>query len=1038
MSGREGGILNTVVRISLRLRGVVIALAMVFVVYGTYTLSRAKYDVFPEFAPPLVVVQTEAPGLAPEQVEALVTLPVENSVGGIPGVETMRSSSIQGLSVVTLTFEAATDVYRDRQIVAERIATVASQLPQGVQAPAMTPLTSSTSTVLIGALVSNTRSLMDLRTIAEWTVRPRLLAVPGVANVSVFGGDVRQIQIQVQPDRLIQFNLGLSDVLAAAERGTGVRGAGFIDTPNQRVVIQTQGQSITAADIARTVLINQQGVSVTLENVAHVVDAAEPPIGAASVAGQPSVGIVISQQYGSNTLEVTRLVEQALNEVKPTLRAEGVTLRADLFRPANFITTATRNIRNALLLGGVLVIAVLFLFLFDLRTAAISVAAIPLSLLAGVVVLERLGLALNTMTLGGLAIAIGAVVDDAVIDVENILRRLRENRHAADRRPAHEVVLSASLEMRSAIVYATFAITLVFLPILTISGTAGRLFAPLGVAYIAAILASLVVALTLTPALSYFLLANRQLTEEDPPVVRWLKVRYRQVLARVEERSRPVIFGALALTLVGLAILPFFGGTFLPELKEGHFIVHMSAVPGTSIDESLRIGARVSDALLKLPAVRSVSQHVGRSEKADDVWGTHYSELNVDLHELKGGAAEFVQSDIRAALSGFPGVNFAVKPFLTERVEETLSGYTASVVVNLFGNDLDVLDQKAEEVARVVSSVQGAAEVQVQSPPGMPQLNVRLRGEDVARWGFHPLDVLDVARTAYGGNIVGQIYDGNRVWGVSVILDPSSRQRVTDVGSLPLRNAAGTYVRLRQLADVNEMPGRYQILHQGARRVQTVTANVAGRDVASFTAEVQRNIAARVKLPPGTYVQFTGAAEAQARSRRDLILHSMLAAVGIVLLLSIVMRHWRNVLLVLANVPFALVGGVFAVFAFGGSLSVGSLVGFVTVFGITLRNSIMMISHYEHLVAVEGRNWNSATAFEGAMDRLSPIAMTSLVTALGLLPLAIGMHAPGREIEGPMALVILGGLATSAVLNLLVLPALALRYGRFTAKDDSE
>lgn len=1031
MAGEHRGILNAVVRVSICHRGIVIALAIAFVVYGLYTLAQAKYDVFPEFAPPRVVIQTEAPGLAPEQVEALVTQPVENAVNGVPGLEALRSSSIQGLSIVTLTFDPRGDVYQDRQGVAERIAVVASQLPQGVQAPAMTLLTSSTGTVLVGALVSDSRSLMDVRTLADWTVRPRLLAVPGVAKVTIFGGDVRQIQVQVRPDLLVQFNLGMNDVLAAAERGTGVQGAGFIDTPNQRVILQTQGQAVTAAQIAKTVLVNQQGVSVTLGSIARVVDAPEPPFGAASLAGHPSVGLVISQQYGSNTVEVTQAVEQALEDLRPALRAEGITLRSDVFRPANFIQTAIGNIRSSLLLGGLLVIVVLFLFLFDLRTAAISATAIPLSLLAGVVVLEHLGFTLNTMTLGGLAIAIGEVVDDAVIDVENILRRLRENRHLPEPRPAHRVVLEASIEVRSAVVYATFAVVLVFLPILTMSGVAGRLFAPLGIAYILAILASLVVALTLTPALSLLLLGRRELKEEEPPVARWLKGRYLRLIERVDQRPRAVLIGVVGLTLAGLAPLPFFGGSFLPELKEGHFIVHVSAVPGTSLDESLRLGQRISAALLRLPSVRVVSQQVGRAEKSEDVFGTHYSEFNVDLKPLSGDAAEAAQADVRRVLAGFPGVNSAVKTFLTERVEETLSGYTAAVVVNVYGDDLDVLDAKAREVARVLGAVPGAADVQVQSPPGMPQMAVRLRPVDVARWGFNPLDVLSAVHTAFGGNVVGQVYEGNRVFGVSVILDTALRSRISDISALPLRNPAGAYVRLRQLADVYETPGRYVVLHDGARRVQTITANVGGRDVASFTADARRQITSRVALPSGTYLEFGGTAAAQAQSRRDLLLHSLLAGLGIVLLLSIVMRNGRNLLLVLANLPFALLGGVLAVFATGGNLSIGSMVGFVTLFGITLRNSIMMISHYEHLVEVEGAEWGPETAMRGAAERLTPILMTSLVTALGLLPLAIGMNAPGREIEGPMALVILGGLFTSAALNLLVLPTLALRYGRF-------
>lgn len=1023
--------LSAIVRFALRFRGVVIALAAVLLGYGAYSLLRARYDVFPEFAPPEVVIQTEAPGLSPEQVEVLVTQPIENGLNGLEGIEALRSGSIQGLSVITVIFQPGSGIFLDRQLVAERLATVASRLPAGAGPPEMTPLTSSTSTVLAVGLTSQQRSLMELRTIADWTVRQRLLAVPGVAKVSVFGGEVRQLQVQLEPERLIRYGLALEDVLAAARSGTGVRGAGVMDTDNQRLVIRTEGQALTPGELARTVVVYRNGASVRLGDVARVVEAPEPPVGAASVMGKPGIMLMVSAQYRANTLEVTRLVDQALAELRPTLDAQGVRMDADLLRPARFIETATGNVRSALLLGGLLVVVVLTLFLFNLRTAAISCTAIPLSLLAAVTVMERLGISLNTMTLGGLAIAIGEVVDDAVIDVENILRRLRENRRRAQPLPPLRVVFEASLEVRGAVVYATFAVVLVFVPILTMTGVAGRLFAPLGLAYILAVLASLVVALTVTPALCSLLLKEGRLPEGDPPLVSWLKARYRPLLLRVERHPRGVIAGVVLLTLGGLAALPFFGGGFVPELKEGHFIIHMTAVPGTSLAESLRLGGRVTDELMKLPEVRAVGQRVGRAEAADDIMGTHSSEIEVDLKPLGAAASERALERIRAVLAEQPGANFGVNTFLTERVEETLSGFTAPVVVNIFGPDLDVLDAKAAEVAAALARVPGAADVLVQSPPGTPQLVVRLRRADLERWGLTAVEALEAMRTAYQGETVGQVYDGSKVFATAVILDPSLRRSVTAIGALPLRNPAGTYVPLARVADILATSGRYSVLHDGARRVQAVTCNVIGRDVASFVTEARRRIAAAVPLPVGTYLDFTGSAAAEARSRHDLLVHAAMAGIGILVLLSMVTGSARNFALVLANLPFALVGGVLVVLASGGELSLGSLVGFVTVFGITLRNSIMLISHYEHLVDVEGASWGLETVLRGAEERLAPIAMTALVTALGLLPMALGSGAPGREIEGPMAQVILGGLATSTVLNLLALPALALRFGRF-------
>jgi len=1019
---------------AIRYRGIVIALAALLAAYGAWSLGGAKYDVFPEFAPPQVGIQTEAPGLAPEQVEILVTRPLENAVNGVPGVKTLRSTSIQGLSVITVFFDSASDLYRDRQVVAERLAGAAGELPQGVKAPEMTPLTSSTSTVLVIGLSSAKRSLMDLRDAAQWTVRPRVLAVPGVAKVAVFGGDERSIQVQVHPDALVRYGLGLNDVLAAARRATGVRGAGFVDTGNQRILLETRGQSLTAAEVGRTVLASRDGASIALASVADVLEAAEPPIGGATVDGEPGVVMDISAQYGTNTEELTRAVEAALGELAPTLAAQGIALHPDLFRPANFIATATGNVRESLALGGILVVAVVLLFLFNLRSAAISCAAIPVSLLAAVLVLERLGATLNTMTLGGLAISIGVVVDDAVIGVENIVRRLRENRRLAEPRPPARAVLEACLEVRSAIVYATFAVILVVLPVMTLSGIAGRLFAPLGLAYVLAVLASLAVALTVTPALAMALVAHRGLPEAQPPLARWTRGRYEALLARIAQHPKTLIAAALAFTAAGCAALPFFGASFIPELKEGHFIVHMAAVPGTSIAESMRIGARVDQALLALPVVRSVGQRVGRAELADDTWGPHYSEFEVDLKPgLSGEQAEAALEDVHKALAGFVGVNFAVNTFLTERIEETLSGYTAPVAVKIFGDDLDVLGSKAAELARILREVPGAADVQLASPPGLPQVTIALRRADVARWGFDPLEVMERIRTAYQGDVVGQAYQGNRVFNVITILDAASRADITGIRDLPLRSPGGVYVPLGRIADVYQGAGRYQVLHEGARRVQTVTANVRGTDVASFVAAAKRAVATKLELPPGSYLEFSGAAQAERRSRLDLAADSLVAGLGIVLLLSVVTRNWRNLLLVLANLPFALVGGVLAVLAAGGELSLGALVGFVALFGISLRNSILMIDHYERLVGIERLPWSLATAIRGAADRLIPILMTSIVTGLGVLPLALGMDAPGREIEGPMAVVILGGLLTSMALNLLVLPTLALRYGCFEA-----
>ncbi|MDP4024075.1 efflux RND transporter permease subunit [Methylobacterium sp. NEAU 140] len=1040
-AGPVSGPQAALVGFAVRLPRVVLALAAALLVFGLFALRDARYDVFPEFAPPTVTIQTEAPGLDPEQVEVLVTQAVEVAVGGLPGLETLRSSSIQGLSVITAAFRAGSDVDRVRQRVGERLAALAGRLPQGVMPPAMTALTSATSTVLLVGLTSDTRDAMDLRALADWTVRLRLQAVPGIAQVSVYGGAVRSLQVQVRPDDLIRFQVGLNDVLAAARKATGVRGAGFVDTPNQRVVLRTEGQALTPEALGRTVLVNEGGASVVLSDVATVTAAPEPAIGGALVDGKPGVLLMVGAGIGVDTRAVTARLEAALEELRPALTREGVSLRPDLFRPANFVDAANGNVIQALALGGALVVIVLLVFLADWRSALISAAAIPLSLIAAALSLQAWGESLNTMTLGGLALAIGEVVDDAVIGVENVARRLRGAGEGTGggagertgRGGAARIVRDAILEVRGSVAYATLAVLLMFLPVLALTGVAGRLFGPLALAYIAAVLASLLVALTVTPALALLLLGRGGAARAaEPPAVRWSRALYLGLLARIGRAPRTIITGSVLATLAGAALLPTLGAAFLPDLKEGHLILHMAAAPGTSVRESERLGALITGDLKAIPGVRAVASQIGRAEAGQDTAGPHYSEIHIDLDPgLDGAGQRAVEAGIRALIAGFPGAAFSLKTFLTERIEETVSGFTAPVVVNVVGNDLDRIEAAARAVARELAEVRGARDVQQASPAGLPQVTVALRPADLRHWGLDAVDVLEAVRTAYQGDVVGQTYRGNAVFNVLVILDARARGRLSAVGDLPLRTPGGRYVRLSQVAEVYESAGRYQVQHLGAQRVQAVTANVEGRDVAGFVEAARRKIAREVRLPEGVYVAFAGAADAQAAARRDLLVHAALAGFGIVLLLAVVTGSGANLLLVLANLPFAFVGGVAAAALTGGVLSLGSIVGFVTLSGISLRNSVMMIAHYEHLVTVEGRRWDAATAADGAADRMVPILMTSLVTGLGLLPLALGAGEPGREIEGPMAQIILGGLMSSTLLTLAVLPVLALRFARF-------
>ena len=649
-----------------------LVIAGLLVIYGGYRLGDAEYDVFPQFAPPRVVVQTEAPGLSPRQVEQLITTPVENAIKGVPGIRSLRSNSILGLSLITATFDPHSDIYRDRQMVAERLVPVSSQLPAGAKSPVMMPLTSSTGKVLVVGLTSTTRSLMDLNTVAQWTVRRRLLAVAGVANVVVTGGQVRQLQIQLNPQKLVQYGLSVAEVTAAAKRATGIRGAGFIDTGNQRIELQTQGQSITAAALANIILTTRHGVPVTLGEVAYVRAAPQPPVGAALINGRVGVELSIFEQYGANTVQVTQRLEKALNGLRPALSAMHIRMSPDLFRPTTFIHRAIEHLRSTLVVSGLLVALVLFFFLFNWRTALISLVAIPLSLLTATLALELLGYTLNTMTLGGLAIAVGLLVDDAVITVENIYRRLRENQTAAQSQPVLRVIRDATLEVRSAVVYATLAIAMVFIPVLTLPGVAGRLFGPLAYAYVLATLASLAVALTVTPALSYLLLAHSGLKAHEPPLSKWFKPHYVRLLAHVERHYRLVIVAVMLATIAGLAIVPFLGARFIPELREGHYIVHMTESAGTSLEQTELLGKTVARALLQLPYVRSVAQKIGRSPQSEDVFGPNSSEFDVGLRTLSGAQSQTARRAIEQTLAGIPGANFAVKTFLSERIEETV------------------------------------------------------------------------------------------------------------------------------------------------------------------------------------------------------------------------------------------------------------------------------------------------------------------------------------------------------------------------------
>ncbi|HVB17728.1 MAG TPA: efflux RND transporter permease subunit [Stellaceae bacterium] len=1025
--------MRAIVQFCLRFRLLVLFAALALGIVGAAALFTARYDVFPEYGAPTATIVTNAAGLSPRQIETLVTRPIEYAVNGIPGLSALRSQSMEGLSVVAAVFHGDTDVYLDQQLVAQRLAPITKTLPPGAL-PVIAPLQSATGIAMAVGLVSSKLSPMELTELTRWTIRPALLAVPGVSKVVIFGAQPEQLQVQFDPNKLIGLDVGLNQLTAAASAASAVRAAGVIDTPNQEFVLTSHGQAPTASALASRLFFQRDGINLTLGDVAHITIGVPPAIGGALVDGKPGLVLAVGLNYGANTLTVTRALDHALARLKPVFERNGITLDSKALRPATFIYAALHDVGYSLAIGGMLILVVLYLALRNWRTAVISFAAIPLSLMTAAMVLGRFGLSLNTLTLGGLAIALGEVVDDAVIGVENIHRRLRENRALEHPRPALAVILGATMEVRSAVIFATAAVVIVFLPILQLSGVAGRLFAPLALAYIFSILASLAVALTLTPALAAMLLARASLPPEDPPLVARAKRLYAHPLAIVDRHPRAVLAVVIVLVIAGLGTAPFLKTRFLPQFHENDLIVHYETAPGTSIAAMLKIGRRAIGIMRRLPDVAHVVLHAGRAHLSNGNALTNKAEIDVGLSAKGAANSVAAEQHILAAVEGAPGVRWWANTFLAEKIAETISGVTAPVVVTIYGQHIAALGQDARTVAAALRQVRGAAGVRIQAPPGTPVLSIRLHGAALARFGFTPAEVLKAIQTAYAGRTVGRVYKAARSFPIVVVLPPRLRADPTALASIPLANASGMVVQLGTLARIRERAGQSLILHLGAQRVQIVTANITG-SAASFVARARHRLAG-IPLASGDYLAIGGTAAASGAARLELLLRAGLAFAAVLGLLAIALRDGRNVLLLTANLPFALIGGIAAVWITGIPVSLGAAVGFVTVFGITLRNALMLLSHYRRLVSEEGLPWSRETAQLGAMHRLTPILMTASVTALGLLPLAIRANLPGQEIEGPMAIVILGGLFSSTVLTLLVLPILALRYGRFERVGD--
>ncbi|TWU54470.1 Cobalt-zinc-cadmium resistance protein CzcA [Rubripirellula tenax] len=1031
--------MNWLIMTSLEFRLLVFVLAIALIVVGIRTSDSVPLDVFPEFAPPLVEIQTEAPGIATEDVESLITVPIENAVNGIPFVQTVRSKSVLGLSSVRMIFEPGTDLLVARQLVQERLALAARSLPMVARPPVILPPLSSLSRCLKIGLWSDTQSQMDMTVLTKWTIRPRLMSIEGVANVAVWGEKEPQLQVIVDPDRLRANSLTLDAVLQTVRDATAVGAGGFVDTANQRLALRHVPAIYTPEQLGEIVIAfrgasgNGQlpatttttpaspGTPLRIKDIAEVAYDYAPPIGDAIINSRLGLLLIVEKQPWANTLDVTQNVEKAMAELKPAMGE--VEYDTTVFRPATFIERAITNLGHSMLVGCVLVVIVLLLFLFDWRCAVISATAIPLSLLAAVMVLYYRGGTVNTMVLAGLVIALGEVVDDAIIDVENIMRRLRLNAKLEQPRSNFAVVLEASMEVRSAVVYATVIVVLAFLPVFFLTGLAGAFFRPLAAAYILAILASLFVALTVTPAMSLILLPkSAQRRSTDGPLVRLLKAIYRSILGF----ALKVKWGTIAVTLILFGCLvstiPMLGEQLMPKFRETDFLMHWVEKPGIGIDAMNRITIRASDELMAVDGVRNFGSHIGRATVADEVVGPNFTELWISIDDDKD--YDTTVAEVQEIVDGYPGLYRDLLTYLTERIKEVLTGTSASIVVRVYGPDLEQLRSTAKEIESVIKPIVGVTTLKVEPQVLVPQIAIDMRVEAASQFGLTPGVLMQSVTTLVNGMQVGEMFRDQAIFPVVVVGEKKLRTDLATLGELMIDTPSGAQVPLSSVARLTIVPAPNVIQREGASRRLDVTCNVEGRDLASVATDIEAAVLSNVEFKTGYHPEFLGEyAEAKA-SRQRLLLLSLASIFAITIILYIDFESWRLVLLILMALPLALASGLLGVFAGGGIISLGSLVGFVTVLGIAARNAIMLISHYRHLAEEEPGINAKDLILRGAEERLAPILMTALTTGLALVPLIYTGELPGQEIEYPMALVILTGLVGATIVNLLVLPVL--------------
>ena len=1023
--------LNAVIKWSLQNRLLVIAIAALTLAWGTYIALQLPVDVFPDLNKPTVTILTEAPGLAPEEVETFVTVPIETVLNGAPGVTRVRSQSGIGLSVITVEFDWGTDIYRNRQLVSEKLQLAREQLPAGVT-PVMGPIASIMGEIMLISVRSRDGSTdpMELRSLADWTIRPRLMAIPGIAQVINIGGEVKQYQVLVSPAKLTQFGLTIEDIARAMERANLNTTGGFINAQSQEFLVRNLARAYTVEDLKKTAVAYRNGAPVLLGEVAQVKEGPRVKRGDAGTNGAPAVIMSVQKQPGASTIELTEKVESAIREIQATLPPD-IEVNPRLFRQENFIQASITNLIEALRDGAILVTIVLFLFLLNLRTTAITLTAIPLSFIVTFLVFRAFGVSINTMTLGGLAVAIGELVDDSIVDVENIFRRLRENRASPNPKPALRVIYEASLEIRSSIVYATFIVALVFVPLFALTGIEGRLLAPLGLAYITSLIASLVVSLTVTPVLASYLLPQMKVMRHgrESFLVRFLKRWDERLLRRTLRHPNVVMAGAGALLALALATLPFVGTSFLPEFNEGTVTVSFLAEPGISLEESDRIGRIAERLIMEVPEVVAVGRRTGRAEMDEHAEGVHYTEIDVDLRRSERPRDEILR-DIRQRLATIPGVTVNVGQPISHRLDHLQSGVRAQIAIKLFGDDLATLRDKAEEIANVVGTVSGATDVQIEKQVLIPQVRFEIDREAAARYGLPPGQIAETLEMALNGRKVSEIVEGQRRYDLIVRFDDAARASLDALRSVTVDTPQGTQIPVSAVARIENLPGPNQILRENAQRRIVVSANVAGRDLGSVVRDIQERVRRQVQLPPGYFIEYGGQFEAQQEATRRLTLLSVFSIIAIFFLLIKALGDWRSALQVMINIPLALIGAIFAMLLTGGVFSVATLVGFISLIGITSRNGIMMISHYIHLMREEGEDFTERMIIRGSLERLVPVMMTALTAGLSLIPFILAADAPGKEILHPLAVVVLGGILTSTLLDQLVTPAVFYKFGR--------